>query len=93
MSDKFHILSYKTATIVFVALLVLTVVTVLVSRVDLGFLNVAVALTLASSKSLLVVLFFMHLKYENPFLKMVVFMTFLLLAIFIGFTFFDVSYR
>lgn len=50
---------------VFAALLVLTVVTVGVSYIDLGILNVAVALIVASVKASLVALYFMHLKYED----------------------------
>ena len=50
---------------VFAALLLLTVVTVLVSYVDLGMGNVAVALLIASVKASLVALFFMHLKGES----------------------------
>jgi cytochrome c oxidase subunit 4 len=48
------------------ALLLLTVVTVLVSFVDLGLWNVVVALLIASAKASLVALFFMHLKGESP---------------------------
>lgn len=88
-----HILSIKTASLILGLLLFLTAVTVAVSRVDLGFMNVAVALALATTKSLLVITFFMHMKYENRFFKMIVFMCFLLLAIFIGMTFFDIAYR
>ncbi|MCD8554857.1 cytochrome C oxidase subunit IV family protein [Seleniivibrio sp.] len=88
-----HILSIKTAGIILVLLLLLTGTTVAVSRIDLGFLNVAVALTLAVTKALLVILFFMHMKYENRFMQMIVFLCFLLLAIFIGMTFFDLAYR
>jgi cytochrome c oxidase subunit 4 len=50
---------------VFAALIALTVVTVLVSYVDLGLLNVVVALLIASGKASLVALFFMHLKGES----------------------------
>jgi cytochrome c oxidase subunit 4 len=50
---------------VFVALLLLTVITVLASYVDLGLLNVVVALLIASAKASLVALFFMHLKGES----------------------------
>jgi cytochrome c oxidase subunit 4 len=50
---------------VFAALLLLTVITVLVSYVDLGLLNVVVALLIASAKASLVALFFMHLKGES----------------------------
>ncbi len=38
------------------------------------------------------VLIFMHLKYENWVFKGFVLMTFAILAIFIGFTFFDTAY-
>ncbi len=55
----------RTYVAVFAALLLLTVVTVLVSYVDLGLLNVVVALLIASVKATLVALFFMHLKGEN----------------------------
>jgi len=50
---------------VFAALLLLTVITVLVSYVDLGLGNVAVAMLIASVKASLVALFFMHLKSED----------------------------
>ncbi|MGE4268017.1 MAG: cytochrome C oxidase subunit IV family protein [Deferribacterales bacterium] len=88
-----HILSIKTSGIILVLLLLLTATTVAVSRIDLGFLNVAAALTLAVTKALLVILFFMHMKYESRFMQMIVFLCFLLLAIFIGMTFFDLAYR
>ncbi|PLX69370.1 MAG: cytochrome-c oxidase [Denitrovibrio sp.] len=91
--NKHHIMSVKTATLVLAMLLFLTFVTVAVSRIDLGYLNVIVALALATTKSLFVILFFMHLKYENKMLKLFVFICFLILAIFIGMTFFDVAYR
>jgi cytochrome c oxidase subunit 4 len=50
---------------VFAGLLALTVITVLVSYLDLGLMNVVVALLIASVKASLVALFFMHLKGES----------------------------
>ena len=50
---------------VFVALLLLTAVTVIVSYVDLGLWNAVAALLIASVKASLVALFFMHLKSED----------------------------
>jgi cytochrome c oxidase subunit IV len=50
---------------VYVALVILTIVTVLVSYVHLGVMNVVVALLIASAKASLVALFFMHLKWES----------------------------
>ena len=50
---------------VYIALVLLTVVTVLVSYADLGLMNVVAALLIASAKASLVALFFMHLKSED----------------------------
>jgi cytochrome c oxidase subunit 4 len=50
---------------VFAGLLALTLVTVLVSYVDMGLMNVVVALLIASGKASLVALFFVHLKGES----------------------------
>lgn len=47
------------------ALMVLTVVTASVSFIDLGPFNTVVALVIATFKALLVVLFFMHVKYTS----------------------------
>ncbi len=58
--------SVKTYLAVFLALLVLTLITTAVAYVDLGAgLNVVVALLIAVTKTLLVVLFFMHLLYSS----------------------------
>lgn len=88
-----HILSYKTLLTVLGALFVLTAVTVGVSRIDLGPLNIAVALAVASTKGTLVLLYFMHLKFESTFLKWSFVITIGLLAILIGFLFWDVAFR
>jgi cytochrome c oxidase subunit 4 len=57
--------SRRTGITVYVALLLLTALTVLVSYVDLGIWNAVVALLIASVKASLVALFFMHLKSED----------------------------
>lgn len=87
------IVSYRTHALVWLALLVLTAATVLVSRVDLGAWHVWAALLIASVKSALVIAFFMHMKYENLAFKLCLLAALLTLAVFIGFTFFDVLYR
>jgi cytochrome c oxidase subunit 4 len=60
-----HIISSKLYYAIWITLLVLTVVTALVARVDLGPFNTIVALVIATFKALLVVLFFMHVKYTS----------------------------
>jgi cytochrome c oxidase subunit 4 len=56
---------------VFAALVCLTGLTVAAARVDLGNLNLYVALAIAAVKATLVVLYFMHLRYDRPFHLMV----------------------
>jgi cytochrome c oxidase subunit 4 len=79
MSSKFY---YA----IWIALLCLTVITSAVSFVDLGPFNAVVALVIATFKALLVVLFFMHVKYTSEKLTKIVivsaiFWLFLLLAL------------
>ena len=88
-----HIVPYKLFAIVWFILLILTGVTVWVAQYNLGALNIWVALAIASLKSSLVVAFFMHMKYEQPLFKVALVSTLAILAIFIGFNFFDVLYR
>ena len=88
-----HVISYAKLTLVWLTLLALTAVTIWVSRLDLGVNRVWGALAIASLKSGLVIAFFMHMKYEGKLLRWLLFVTLLTLAIFIGFTFFDVLYR
>ena len=59
----------KTYYSVFGALLALTLLTTGIAYVDLGPFNVAVALTIAVIKALLVMLFFMHLKHSSPLVQ------------------------
>jgi cytochrome c oxidase subunit 4 len=93
MSEHEHIVSYKIIVIIWLVLLVLTGVTVAVSYVNLGALNIWIALGIASTKSALVISFFMHMKYERPIFKLCLLVALCILAIFVGFTFFDVLYR
>ena len=59
-------ISIKGYLAVFVALLVLTALTTGVAFIDLGGIgNVAVALTIAVIKAVLVTLYFMHLRYSS----------------------------
>jgi cytochrome c oxidase subunit IV len=88
-----HVLSYRMLTGIWAALMALTATTIAVARMDLGFYNVLAAMGIATTKALLVVFFFMHLKYENRVLKWLVFLACLVLAIAIGFTFFDIGFR
>lgn len=62
----------KALALTFVALIVLTIITVKIAKVDFGSvaINITIAMFIASIKGLLVALYFMHLKWEE---KLIVF--------------------
>jgi cytochrome c oxidase subunit IV len=83
-----------TYVIVFLALMVLLVLTVGASFwINLGHYNILVALTIAIVKALLVVLFFMHVKYASRLTKIFVAAAFLWLVILFALTFGDYATR
>ncbi len=88
-----HVFDYKTLAAILLALLVLTTLTVSISYIDLGKLNVWIALLIASFKASLVLLYFMHMKFEGKVIVYSFLGTIFFLGIMIGFTFFDVGFR
>ncbi|MCP3943274.1 MAG: caa(3)-type oxidase subunit 4 [Desulfobacteraceae bacterium] len=93
MENKDHIFAYKTLFYVLLVLLILTSITVGISLVDMGKLNVWLALGIASVKASLVLMVFMHLKFEGRVLIISFLSTIFFLAIMIGFTFWDIGFR
>ena len=92
-SEQQHPMSYNTLGKILATLLLLTGITVAVSYFDMGRLNVPLTLAIASTKASLVLLFFMHLKYEGRAIKISFISTICFLAIMISFTFWDVAFR
>ena len=88
-----HFFEYKTLFNILLILIACTGITVAVSYVDLGKLNVWVALAIASVKATFVLLFFMHMKYEGKVLVLSFLGTIFFLGIMISFTFWDVGFR
>lgn len=70
MSD--HVVPRTIYYAIFPTLIALTWVTVQIAFVDLGPLNSVIALTIASVKATLVVLFFMHVRYSSRLTRVVV---------------------
>jgi cytochrome c oxidase subunit 4 len=60
-----HLVAPRTYVAIFLALMVLTAVTVGAAFIDLGPFNTVVALVIACTKMMLVVLFFMHVRYSS----------------------------
>ena len=67
-----HIVTKKQYALIFAILMLLTLATTAVGMINLGRLNVVVALVIATIKALLVVLFFMHIYWSSKLNKLVV---------------------
>jgi cytochrome c oxidase subunit 4 len=78
---------------VLMALLFLTGITVGASYIDLGPLNIVVALLIATTKASLVGLFFMHLLYDKPVNGMVLVAGFMFLGLLLSFCLLDIDNR
>ena len=85
-----HVVSRKTYFGIFGALMILTILTVIVARIDLGHRwNDVVALTIAVIKALLVVLYFMHVRYSSRLVWVIVASALFWMAILFALTFSD----
>lgn len=80
---------------VLAALLFLTVVTVAASRVDFGTssINVVIALGIATCKASLVILYFMHLRYDKPMNSLILLTGVLFLGVLLAFCLIDIDSR
>jgi caa(3)-type oxidase subunit IV len=77
-----------------VTLLVLTAITVTTAGLNVGRIGIIVVLAIAAGKSILVLLYFMHLSSEKRLLlKILVPISIAALAIFIGLTYTDILNR
>jgi len=88
-----HIVSPKIYFAVFAALMARTGLTVWAAYVDLGRLNIVVALGIATIKMTLVILFFMHGKYSPRRTKLIIASGFFWLAILLVLTLADYTTR
>lgn len=93
-----HIIPYRIYVTVFITLLALTVITVIVAKSPVfhfsaAWINVFIAILIATVKATLVAMFFMHLKYENRITVLYVFFPLFLLALLIGLLFLDNPFR
>jgi cytochrome c oxidase subunit IV len=80
-----HVVPMSTYVGVFLALLVGTALTTWVAYIDLGAFNTVVALVIAFIKMTLVILFFMHVKYNKGLTRIVIVAAFFWLGIMMTF--------
>jgi cytochrome c oxidase subunit 4 len=92
-NETSHSIGYGIYILVWLGLVIFTGLTIVVAGVDLKVLTVATALTIAAVKTILVLFYFMHLKYEPSLFKSLVFVVVITLAVFIILTFLDVLFR
>jgi len=74
---------------IFAALMVLLVVTVAAAYVDLGRLSFPLAAAIATVKAVLIMLYFMHVRYSRPLIWLMASASVAWLAILFGLTFSD----
>jgi cytochrome c oxidase subunit IV len=103
--DHGHVIVSKmTLRLIFGGLLFFTLLTVGAARFEIWLggalnvqiptlVNVFIALSIASVKTLLVVMYFMQLKYDNPINGMIMIFTVVTVAFFLGFTALDLGNR
>jgi cytochrome c oxidase subunit 4 len=85
--------SARTYVLIWLILTIMTFVTYGVAQIDLGHLNIVVALGIAFFKMMLVILFFMNVKHENPLTKLFVGAGFFWMAIMLAMTLGDYTSR
>lgn len=83
----------RTYLMVFLGLIGLTILTTAVAFKDLGPFNTVVALAIAFTKMLLVILFFMGVRYSSGLVRIILVAGFFWLALLIGFTMSDYHTR
>ena len=91
--EKHHIVSYRLYAIILLALLALTFASIGITSIELGAYTVAGALLFAIVKSYLVLTYFMHLKYDKPYIRIMVIFVFAIFVVVLVITMLDYLYR
>lgn len=85
--------SYGLYVLIWLGLVALTAITVTFAGLNLTGLTVITALSIASIKSVLVLNYFMHIKYESTIFKVFIAICILIFLVMIVLTFFDITNR
>jgi len=92
-THKHHIVGYRTYIVILLGLLVLTGISVAVTGIELGPLTTFTAILLATIKSSLVLIYFMHLKFDNAMYKIMVTLVLVVFVVVMVITFLDYNFR
>ncbi len=91
--EKHHIVPYRLYVIVLIALITITFMSIGITKIGIQSFTVAGALIFAVAKSYLVLTYFMHLKFDKPYIKLMVLFVFTIFVVVIVVTFLDYLYR
>lgn len=89
----FHVASTRRHVLVLLALFSFTALTVAAYTINLGDWNLAAAVVIATCKSALVVWFFMELKDDVPFNRLIFFVALIFIGLFMAYTMNDTRHR
>jgi cytochrome c oxidase subunit 4 len=88
-ATEHHIVPIRTNVVIYLLLLGLLVLTYAVAMVDLGPLGVPVALAIATVKAVIILMYFMHVKFSPPLIKLFSTAAFFWMIILLAFSFND----
>ncbi len=91
--EKHHVIPYSLYIMIWAALIALTGVTVGVSYVDMKSVAILTALLIATVKATLVLLYFMHIRFERPLYSAMIIAVLVTYGVFVALTFSDYFYR
>ena len=88
-----HLVPYRTYAWVWVALVAMTGLTVGAKYANLQHVAILAAILIATVKAGLVLLYFMHVRFERPIFTVMILVALATYGVFIGLTFTDYSFR
>ena len=91
--EKHHVVPYRVYIFVLLALITLTLASIEITSIELGAYAVAGALIFAIIKSFLVLTYFMHLKYDKRYIRIMVAFVFAIFVVVLVVTMLDYIYR
>lgn len=89
--DGHHVMPLPVLFGIFGALIFFTALTVAVGQFSLGRWEILITMMIATTKAILVAVFFMHLKYDRPFNAMIFSFSLFFVALFLGIVLMDVG--
>ena len=89
-----HHITVATHVKVFAALIGFTILTVVTAKfIDFGMFNAVIAFTIATAKAILVMAYFMHLKYDEKIFKVIISLSFFFVFLLYIFCVLDIATR